>query len=151
MEIQITELVESLCTHAWLSEVLRTRTYVGGSNTLGGSVTIKFLILWFWSNGLPLLFLCLPDGSFVPLVRVQGPEDSANCRRLPRRHNVDCYGHGITGVGRQCWSLAFNYYMVSKTRQHKLGDRDLPWVTPSPKGNSKEKIKRWEFGWNNNV
>jgi hypothetical protein len=39
MRIQITELAESLCAPAWLSEVLGTRTYVGGPNTLGGSIT----------------------------------------------------------------------------------------------------------------
>jgi hypothetical protein len=39
MKIQITELVESLCAPAWLSEVPRTRTSIGGPNTLGGSVT----------------------------------------------------------------------------------------------------------------
>ena len=39
MEIQITELAESLCTPAWLFEVLRTRISVSGPNTLGGSVT----------------------------------------------------------------------------------------------------------------
>jgi hypothetical protein len=38
MKIQITELAELLCAHAWLFEVLRTRTSVGGPNTLGGSV-----------------------------------------------------------------------------------------------------------------
>jgi hypothetical protein len=31
--------VEWLCASTWLSEVLRTRTSVGGPNTLGGSVT----------------------------------------------------------------------------------------------------------------
>jgi hypothetical protein len=39
MEIHITGPVESLCAPARLSEVIRTRTYVGGPNTLGGSVT----------------------------------------------------------------------------------------------------------------
>jgi hypothetical protein len=38
MMIQMTELVEWLCTSTWLSMVLRTRTYVGGPNTLGGSM-----------------------------------------------------------------------------------------------------------------
>jgi hypothetical protein len=41
MTIQITELTESLCTPAWLSEVRRTRTSVGGPNTLGGSVIAR--------------------------------------------------------------------------------------------------------------
>jgi hypothetical protein len=40
MKIQITELVESLCAPAWLSEVLRTGTSIGGPNTLEGSVTV---------------------------------------------------------------------------------------------------------------
>jgi hypothetical protein len=39
MKIQITELAEWLQAPAWLSKVLRTRTSVGGPNTLGGSVT----------------------------------------------------------------------------------------------------------------
>jgi hypothetical protein len=39
VRIQITKLVKWLCTPAWLSEVLRTRTSVGGPNTLGGFVT----------------------------------------------------------------------------------------------------------------
>jgi hypothetical protein len=39
MRIQSTELVELLRAPTWLSEVLRTRTSVGGPNTLGGSVT----------------------------------------------------------------------------------------------------------------
>jgi hypothetical protein len=39
MKIQITELAEWLLAPAWLSEILRTRTSVGGPNTLGGSVT----------------------------------------------------------------------------------------------------------------
>jgi hypothetical protein len=42
MEIQITGPAEPLSAPAWLSEVLRTRTFVGGPNILGGSVT--FLI-----------------------------------------------------------------------------------------------------------
>jgi hypothetical protein len=37
--IQKTELVKWLCASIWLSEVLRTRTFVGGPNTLGGFVT----------------------------------------------------------------------------------------------------------------
>ena len=39
MMIQMTELVELLRISTWLSEVLRTRTSVGGRNTLGGSMT----------------------------------------------------------------------------------------------------------------
>jgi hypothetical protein len=39
MMIQLTELVEWLWASTWVSEVLRTRTTVGGPNTLGGSVT----------------------------------------------------------------------------------------------------------------
>jgi hypothetical protein len=39
MRIQSTELVEGLRAPTWLSEVLRTRTSVGGPNTFGGSVT----------------------------------------------------------------------------------------------------------------
>jgi hypothetical protein len=39
MMIQMTELVELLHISTWLSEVLRTRTSVGGPNTLGGSAT----------------------------------------------------------------------------------------------------------------
>jgi hypothetical protein len=40
MMIQKTKLVEWLGASTWLSEVLRTRTSVGGPNTLGGSVTL---------------------------------------------------------------------------------------------------------------
>jgi hypothetical protein len=43
MTIQKTDLVEWLCSSTWLSEVLRTRTTVGGPNTLGGSVTTRAL------------------------------------------------------------------------------------------------------------
>jgi hypothetical protein len=39
MRIQKTELVKWLCASTGLSEVLRTKTVVGGPNILGGSVT----------------------------------------------------------------------------------------------------------------
>jgi hypothetical protein len=39
MEIQITRPAESLCASARLFEALRTRTSVGGPNTLEGSMT----------------------------------------------------------------------------------------------------------------
>jgi hypothetical protein len=39
MMMQLTELAELLYAPARLSKVVRTRTFVGGPNTLGGSVT----------------------------------------------------------------------------------------------------------------
>jgi hypothetical protein len=44
MMIQMIKLVEWLCASTGLSEVLRTRTSVGGPNTLGGSMTMSSLI-----------------------------------------------------------------------------------------------------------
>jgi hypothetical protein len=40
-----------------------------------------------------------------------------------------------------CWSLAFNCYIESKARQHKLKDfYHLPLITLSPKSNLRKKV-----------
>jgi hypothetical protein len=72
------------------------------------------------ADGIPLLVSCLPEENLVPLIRVQGPKDRADCCYLLRWHDVSCCGRGVTGGGRQCWSLVFDCYMASKTRQHNL-------------------------------
>jgi hypothetical protein len=56
MMILIIELTEWLRAPAWLSEVLRKRTSVGGPNTLGGSVTVvedrnRLLGVFFFAEG----------------------------------------------------------------------------------------------------
>jgi hypothetical protein len=51
-------------------------------------LTIKFLIPWFRTNGLPLLEPCLPNESLVSLVGVHAPKYITGCRRLLRWHNV---------------------------------------------------------------
>jgi hypothetical protein len=88
-------------------------------------LTIKFLVFWFWADEFPLLVPCLPNERFIPLTGIQGPKDRASRHCILRRHNVGCCGHGITGGGRQYWSLVLNCFMASKTRQHKLRSLDL--------------------------
>jgi len=106
-------------------------------------LAIKFIILWLGADSLPLLHPCFPKESFVSLVSVQGCEDSTGCRCLFRRHNVAWCGREITGGGHQHWLLAFDYFMVTKTRQHKLENCDLlPLITSSLKGSSREKVKK---------
>jgi hypothetical protein len=56
MVIQVIGPAEPLSALAWLSKILRTRTFVGGPNILGGSVTI---ILGIFHTLVPS-FMCLP-------------------------------------------------------------------------------------------
>jgi hypothetical protein len=90
----------------------------------------------FW-----LLASCFPKESFISLVRVQGNEDNTSFHQLLRQHRVACCGREFIRGGHQCWSLVFDCYMASKTRQHKLKDCNLlPPITPFPKDNFREKL-----------
>jgi hypothetical protein len=73
---------------------------------------IKFLVLRFSVDSLPILVPCLPDESFVPLIGVQGPEDRSGCRCLLGGMMLGFCGRGITGGGHQCWSLVFDCYVT---------------------------------------
>ena len=75
-------------------------------NLIPALLLIKFLVMWFLADSLPLLVSCLPKESFVPLVGVQGPNDGASCCCLLLRHDVSCCcGREINEGGRQCWYL----------------------------------------------
>jgi hypothetical protein len=57
------------------------------------------------------------------------------------RHDVAFCGREITRGVRQCWLLAFGYYMKPRVRQHKLEDfKILPLIILSSKGNTWEKV-----------
>jgi hypothetical protein len=78
MKIQITELTESLHAPAWLSEVHRTRTSVGGPNTLGGSITVmkevdpknseykpRNQIAYLWALEIAIYFVSIIDRATI--------------------------------------------------------------------------------------
>jgi hypothetical protein len=87
---------------------------------------IEFIILGVMADSFPHLRPGLSKESFVSLVGVQHRKDNTNCRCLLWRHDAaSCGCSEFTGGGRQYWSLALDYYVISKTRQHKLEDKNL--------------------------
>jgi hypothetical protein len=72
-------------------------------------------------NDLSLLASCLSEKCFFLIVMIYGSKNRTNCCSLLWRHDEDipCGRCEFTRGRRQCWSLVFGSFSVSKTMQHK--------------------------------
>lgn len=120
MKIQITELVEWLCTPAWWSEVLRTRTSVGGPSALWGCVTTSAFILIILRSYLHLVCLHHEWKTFIlktKLPIIAYTESKWLCIFLRTFERERPLTHNITLLQRKFLPSKYTLGITSKLKQ----------------------------------
>jgi hypothetical protein len=81
---------------------------------------IKIFVLWWRADDHYFIASCLSKKCMFILVLIYGSENKTNyCSLLWRHDEALCGNRELTRGGRQCCSLAFDSFGISKTRQHR--------------------------------